>query len=81
MRLKTLEKALPLRGRLMAAIMRRAMGGKDPGILITIKYRPEFFGRANNAVTQRALRGQSEWSPGERELFAAFVSRQNQCPF
>jgi AhpD family alkylhydroperoxidase len=23
----------------------------------------------------------SEWSVGERELFAAFVSAQNQCPF
>ncbi len=81
MRLKTLEKNLPLRSRLMLKVMRLAMGGRDPGIMITIKHRPEFFGRANSAVTQRALRGPSEWSAGERELFAAFVSRQNQCPF
>jgi len=27
------------------------------------------------------MRGESEWSVGERELFAAFVSCQNQCPF
>ena len=28
-----------------------------------------------------AMRGPSEWSAGERELFAAFTSLLNQCPF
>ena len=28
-----------------------------------------------------ALRGPSDWSDGERELFAAFVSSLNQCVF
>jgi len=27
------------------------------------------------------MRGPSDWSVGERELFAAFVSSLNQCPF
>jgi hypothetical protein len=27
------------------------------------------------------MRGPSEWRVGERELFAAFTSRLNQCPF
>jgi len=27
------------------------------------------------------MRGPSEWSPGERELFAGFTSLVNQCPF
>jgi hypothetical protein len=81
LRLKTLKTKLPLQTRLMLGAMRLAMRGREPGIPITMKYRPEFFGRASAAVTQRALRGQSEWSPGERELFAAFVSRQNQCPY
>jgi hypothetical protein len=27
------------------------------------------------------MRGPSDWSPGERELFAAFTSLLNQCPF
>jgi AhpD family alkylhydroperoxidase len=27
------------------------------------------------------MRGPSEWSAGERELFAAFTSQLNQCPF
>jgi hypothetical protein len=28
-----------------------------------------------------AMHGPSDWSVGERELFAAFVSSINQCPF
>jgi hypothetical protein len=28
-----------------------------------------------------AMRGPSEWSPGERELFAAFTSLLNECHF
>jgi alkylhydroperoxidase family enzyme len=27
------------------------------------------------------MRGQSEWSVGDRELMAAFVSKINECPF
>jgi uncharacterized peroxidase-related enzyme len=27
------------------------------------------------------MRGPSPWSPGERELLAAFVSRLNRCPY
>jgi hypothetical protein len=27
------------------------------------------------------MRGPSDWSDGERELFAGFVSHLNQCPF
>ena len=30
---------------------------------------------------ERAMRGPSEWSFGERELFAGFVSLLNQCHF
>jgi hypothetical protein len=31
--------------------------------------------------TQAVLRGPSPWSVGERELFAAFTSKLNQCVF
>jgi hypothetical protein len=47
----------------------------------TIYYRPEFFGAAYSSLLQDILRGPSEWSVGQRELFAAFVSRLNQCLF
>ena len=44
-------------------------------------YGADLFGRAFAGCLQEAMRGPSEWSVGERELFATFVSAQNQCPF
>jgi len=47
----------------------------------TLFYRKEFFGRRFSELTQQVMRGPSSWSVGERETFAAFVSRLNQCVF
>jgi hypothetical protein len=44
-------------------------------------YRPELFGRPFSEALDHAMRGESEWTPGERELFAAFTSLLNQCHF
>lgn len=52
-----------------------------PGVMKTLLYRPEAFGRPYSAAVDRAMRGPSEWSAGERELFAAFTSLLNQCLF
>jgi hypothetical protein len=46
-----------------------------------LSHRPEIFGAPFSAALQRVMRGPSAWSAGERELFAAFVSARNQCPF
>jgi len=60
----------------------RVQRGVEPtGVLKTLYYRPEIFGRPFSDGLQLALRGDSEWSPGERELFAAFTSLLNQCLF
>ena len=42
-------------------------------------YRKDFYGAG--PLTQEAMRGPSEWSVGDRELMAAFVSKANECPF
>jgi len=49
------------------------------GVQKTLRYRPELFGFAFSEALQVALRGPSEWSPGERELFAGFTSLLNSC--
>jgi hypothetical protein len=51
------------------------------GVLKTLNYRSELFGRPYSDALDAAMRGPSDWSPGERELFAAFVSSLNQCVF
>jgi hypothetical protein len=60
----------------------RAERGTEPsGVLKTLYYRPELFGEPFSEALDLAMRGPSDWSPAERELFAGFVSLLNQCPF
>jgi hypothetical protein len=61
--------------------IRQARGVEPVGVLKTLYYRPDLFGRPFSAALDVAMRGPSDWSAGERELFAAFVSALNQCPF
>jgi hypothetical protein len=63
------------------ATIRDTLTERDFDVVRTMRYRPELFGRPFSAAMQQVMRGPSEWSVGERELFAAFVSCQNQCPF
>jgi len=63
-------------------IMIRLLGRRRvPDVVKTLLYRPEFFGRPMCLWTQAVMRGPSEWSVAERELFAAMTSRWNQCVF
>ena len=67
-----------------AAILRtaRERTGKEPlGVIKTLLYRPELFGLPFSEELDRVMRGPSDWSAGERELFAGFTSLLNQCPF
>jgi hypothetical protein len=60
----------------------RLVSRKEPADVVkTIYYRPEFFGAPYSTLLQDIMRGPSDWTVGERELFAAFVSGLNQCPF
>ena len=52
-----------------------------PDVVKTLRYRPEFFGGHMGPVFQEVMRGPSPWSVGQRELFAAFVSKKNECEF
>jgi hypothetical protein len=61
--------------------IREQRGTEPSGVLKTLYYRPEIFGRSFSEALDLAMRGPSDWSPGERELFAGFVSKLQQCPF
>lgn len=59
----------------------RLVAGHASGVLRTLWYRKEYFGDPFTQLTQQVMRGPSAWTVGEREIFAAFVSRLNQCVF
>jgi hypothetical protein len=52
-----------------------------PDVVRTMTYRSGFFGGPYGALLQSVMRGPSEWTVGERELFAAYTSYLNQCPY
>ena len=81
MRLDVVARGDRLSARLLYAVVRILSGFRAPDVVRTLRYRRERFGRPHSAHTHAVMRGPSEWSVGERELFAAFVSRMNQCHF
>jgi hypothetical protein len=80
MRLKKVHQGHRLPDKVMLAMMNLFVG-HAPGVVRTLRYRKEFFGHPFSELTQQVMRGPSEWTVGERETFAAFVSRLNQCVF
>jgi hypothetical protein len=80
MRLQKVHSGHRLRDKAMLAMMRLVMG-HAPGVVRTLMYRKEFFGKPWTDLTQQVMRGPSPWSVAERETFAAFASRLNQCVF
>ncbi len=81
MRLGRVEHGHRLSEKLKLILIRLVGRRRVPDVVKTILYRPELWGRPMCAWTQAVMRGPSEWSVGERELFAAFTSRLNQCVF
>jgi hypothetical protein len=70
----------PAEAALLGQIRERT--GREPlGVVKTLLYRPELFGLPFSQALDDVMRGPSDWSAGERELFAAFTSQLNQCLF
>jgi hypothetical protein len=59
----------------------RERDGYVSDISLALRYRTELFARPFSELLQEVMKGPSAWTEAERELFAAFVSAQNQCPF
>ena len=81
MRLRRLDHGHRLPQKLLIGLIGLVNRRRAPDIIRTLFYRPEFLGRPLSAWTQAVMRGPSEWSVAERELFAAFTSKLNQCVF
>jgi hypothetical protein len=81
MRLGNVERGDALTKRLLYGVIRLVSGYRAPDVIRTLKYHAPTFGDPFGRHTQAAMRGPSEWSVSERETFAAYVSRLNQCLF
>jgi hypothetical protein len=81
MRLDILERGQKRGVRFFLRLVRLVSRKEPPDVVKTLYYRPEFYGAAYSTLLQDIMRGPSDWSVGERELFAAFTSKLNQCPF
>ncbi|HKB11529.1 MAG TPA: hypothetical protein VKD69_12790 [Vicinamibacterales bacterium] len=81
MRLANVERGDRLATRLLYRVIKAMSGFRAPDVMRTLSYHRHQFGGPHRAHTHAVMRGPSEWSIGERELFAAFVSRKNQCEF
>jgi hypothetical protein len=80
-RLGCVESGHAPRERATLAAIEAASGRPPSDVVRTLYYRPETFGRPFSNALDLAMRGNSDWSPAERELFATFVSSLNQCLF
>jgi uncharacterized peroxidase-related enzyme len=80
MRLQVVERGHRFKERMILGIVRRTMG-EATDVQRVLFHRPEFLGRPLGALTHHAMRLPGDWSVAERELFAAYLSKQNACDF
>lgn len=81
MRLDILNHGYRPRTKLLFALIRLFSGHPVPDAARLVFYRPDFYGARAKEFTQEAMRGPSEWSVGDRELMAAYVSKVNESAF
>ena len=81
MRLKNVETGHNAIQKQKFEVIKAHLGGRVPDPIRTFSYRRDFFGKHFATCYHEAMRSSSEWRIGEVELFAAFVSKQNQCKY
>lgn len=81
MRLPTVHRGATFGDRVLYRFVRIVSGHPMPDVVRTLRYRKRQFGTPFNDMIQEVMRGESEWTVGERELFAAWVSKKNECEF
>jgi uncharacterized peroxidase-related enzyme len=81
MRLDILDHGYRPGTKLLFAMIRLFSGHPVPDAAKLVFYRPDFYGARSKRFTHEAMRGPSEWSVGDRELMAAYVSKVNESAF
>ena len=81
MRLDILNNGYGVGTKLLFAVIRLFSGHPVPDAAKLVFYRPDFYGTHSKEFTHEAMRGPSDWSVGDRELMAAYVSKVNDTAF
>jgi len=81
MRLDVLNRGYGPGTRLLFALIRLVSRHPVPDAAKLVYYRPDFYGDRAKEFTHEAMRGPSDWSVGDRELMAAYVSKVNESAF
>jgi AhpD family alkylhydroperoxidase len=79
MHLAILDSGHRFRTKVQFAIIRSISRLPVPDAVKSNRYRPDFHGMPIRVLTQKAMRGSSVWSVGDRELMGACVSQMNEC--
>ena len=81
MRLEILNRGYGAGTKLLFTVIHLVSRHPVPDAAKLLFYRPDFYGARMKEVTQDAMRGPSDWSVGDRELMAAYVSTVNESAF
>jgi len=81
MRLQKVEEGDGFFKALLIRFISGVSGIRLPDAARIVMYHRSFYGKPMTTWTHAAMRGESGWSVGERELFAAMTARWNECPF
>ena len=81
MRLPILDSGHRAPQKLLLDLTRLVTRSEPVDVVKVFMYRPEFFGKPFCDLGHVVLRGPSDWTVGERELFGAFTSKLNHCTF
>ncbi|MFZ0547790.1 MAG: hypothetical protein WAM60_20250, partial [Candidatus Promineifilaceae bacterium] len=67
--------------KIILRLMKAMSGGTIAGPILVMSYHRELFGKHLPGCYQEGMRAAKEWTVGEVETFAAFVSNLNKCKF
>ena len=67
--------------RILIGFISMVSGMRLPDAARIVMYHKSFYGDQMSAWTHAAMRGESGWTVGERELMAAVTAKWNACPF
>ncbi|MFE7168219.1 carboxymuconolactone decarboxylase family protein [Streptomyces sp. NPDC057616] len=81
MRLGILDHGYSPGTKLLFAVIRLFSRQPVPDAAKLVFYRRDFYGTRAKAFTHEVMRGPSDWSVGDRELMAAYVSKVNESAF